>query len=179
MAAAIGLVVVSLIRLDLVNRIAAGQTVSLDDASASDALVSNVARVSGGVYLLTAIAVLLWLHRVVQNNQILGERYLRFSPAFAVGCWFIPFANLVLPFRAVREAWGLRIRTFRTPHPTPDAGHGAAGSLSPGGRRSLPATWSGLRALVSARTPASTPLRAFALSPTSPACRRRCTWSPW
>lgn len=104
-ASAIGLVVVNLLRLDLVNRVGSGQPVSLADATASDNLVSGAALASSGVYVLAAIAVLMWLHRVVRNNHILGERYLRFSAGFAVGCWFIPFANFVLPFQAVREAW--------------------------------------------------------------------------
>ena len=105
MVSAIGLVVVNLLRLGLVNRIASGQTVTLDEARASDSLVSGAALASAGVYVLTAIAVLMWLHRVVRNNQSFGERYLRFSPGFAVGCWFIPFANFVFPYQAVREAW--------------------------------------------------------------------------
>lgn len=42
MADAIGLIVVNLLRLDLVNRCAAGQTVSLQDARASDTLVGNL-----------------------------------------------------------------------------------------------------------------------------------------
>lgn len=105
-AGALALVVVNLLRLDLVNRIASGQLVTLDEARASDSLVSGVALASVGVYVLAGIAVLVWLHRVVRNNQSLGERYLRFSPGFAIGCWFIPFANLVLPYQAVREAWG-------------------------------------------------------------------------
>ena len=105
-ASAIGLVVVNVLRLDLVNRVGSGQPVSLEEARASDSLVSGAALASSGVYVLAAIAVLMWLHRVVRNNQMLGERYLRFSPGFAVGCWFIPFANLVFPYQAVREAWG-------------------------------------------------------------------------
>lgn len=105
-ASAIGVVLVSLLRLDLVNRVASGQPVSLEDARASDSLVTGAALASSGVYVLAAIAVLMWLHRVVRNNHVLGERYLRFSPGFAVGCWFIPFANLVFPYQAVREAWG-------------------------------------------------------------------------
>jgi hypothetical protein len=30
---------------------------------------------------------------------------LRFSPGWAVGWWFIPFANLVMPYLTVRELW--------------------------------------------------------------------------
>ena len=125
-ASAIGLVVVNLLRLDLVNHIASGQTVSLDDARASDSLVGGVALASAGVYVLAGIAVLMWLHRVVRNNQILGERYLRFSPGFAVGCWFIPFANLVFPYQAVREAWGASDPEL--PWSTPDTRRRSRGS---------------------------------------------------
>jgi hypothetical protein len=35
----------------------------------------------------------------------LGARNLDFTPGWAVGWWFIPFANLVKPFQAVREVW--------------------------------------------------------------------------
>lgn len=125
-ASAIGVVVVNLLRLDLVNRVASGQPVSLEDARASDNLVSGAALASSGVYVLAAIAVLMWLHRVVRNNQILGERYLRFSPAFAVGCWFIPFANLVFPYQAVREAWGAADPEL--PWSTPDTRRHSRGS---------------------------------------------------
>jgi hypothetical protein len=30
---------------------------------------------------------------------------LRFTPGWAVGWWFVPFANLVKPFQTVRELW--------------------------------------------------------------------------
>ena len=105
MVSAIGLVVVNLLRLGLVNRIASGQAVTLDEARTSDSLVSGAALASVGVYVLAAIAVLMWLHRVARNNQSFGERDLRFSPGLAVGVWFIPFANFVRPYHAVREAW--------------------------------------------------------------------------
>ena len=126
MASAVGLVVVNLFRLDLVNRVGSGQRVGLDEARASDSLVSGAALASSGVYVLAAIAVLMWLHRAVRNNHILGERDLRFSPAFAVGCWFIPFANLVLPYQAVREAWGAADPEL--PWSTPESRRGSRGS---------------------------------------------------
>ena len=125
-ASAIGVVVVNLLRLDLVNRVASGQPVSLEDARASDNLVSGAALASSGLYVLAAIAVLMWLHRVVRNNPSLGERYLRFSPGFAVGCWFIPFANLVFPYQAVREAWGAADPEL--PWSTPDTRRHSRGS---------------------------------------------------
>jgi hypothetical protein len=51
-----------------------------------------------------ALAVPMWMHRCYRNLPALGSRG-HFSPAWAAGCWFIPIANLVLPYVAVRDVW--------------------------------------------------------------------------
>ena len=48
---------------------------------------------------------LIWEYRSFNNLSALKARNLEFSPGWAVGWWFIPFANLVKPFQAVRELW--------------------------------------------------------------------------
>lgn len=53
----------------------------------------------------TGIVWLLWQHRAHANLRALGVAGLRFSPRWAVGWWFIPFANIVMPYLAVRELW--------------------------------------------------------------------------
>ena len=55
--------------------------------------------------LLTAIFFLIWLHRAFNNLSALKAQNLEFSPGWAVGWWFIPFANLVKPFQVIRELW--------------------------------------------------------------------------
>ena len=60
---------------------------------------------SGGVYITTAILFLIWLHRSSKNVTAFGTGPLSYSPGWVVGSFFIPFANLFLPFRAVREIW--------------------------------------------------------------------------
>jgi hypothetical protein len=57
------------------------------------------------VYLLTAIFFLIWLNKANKNLTPLGADYLEFSSGWAVGWWFIPFANLVKPFQVVKEVW--------------------------------------------------------------------------
>lgn len=52
------------------------------------------------VNLLLLVLFCLWLHRAYQNLAGL-ERSLRYVPGMAVGAWFIPFLNLVLPLRAI------------------------------------------------------------------------------
>lgn len=57
------------------------------------------------VIVMTIIAFLVWLNRSYKNLLALRPTYLRFSSGWAVGWWFIPFANLVKPFQVVREVW--------------------------------------------------------------------------
>ncbi|HEY0170101.1 MAG TPA: DUF4328 domain-containing protein [Pyrinomonadaceae bacterium] len=53
------------------------------------------------------VAFLVWLYRVVKNVPALGTRRsnVEFSPVWAAGSFFVPFVNLVVPYRAVREVW--------------------------------------------------------------------------
>lgn len=57
------------------------------------------------LYVVTVILFLVWLYRVYQNLMPLRAPNPEFTPGWAVGWWFIPFANLVKPFQVVREAW--------------------------------------------------------------------------
>ena len=55
--------------------------------------------------LASIVAFLIWLYRAYGNLSPLQARNLEFSPGWAVGWWFIPFANLVKPFQVVREVY--------------------------------------------------------------------------
>ena len=57
------------------------------------------------LYVYTVVIFLVWLHRAHSNLEPLRAGSLQFTPGWAVGWWFIPFANLVKPFQAVRELW--------------------------------------------------------------------------
>jgi hypothetical protein len=89
------------------------------------------------VYIFTVTMFLVWLHRAHSNLRSLNATHLEFTPGWAVGWWFIPFANLVKPFQAVREVWV---------ESDPNGGVGEAGFLS-SAARSAPAymgVWWGL-----------------------------------
>jgi hypothetical protein len=58
-----------------------------------------------GAWPGAAITFLMWLHRCYRNLPALGATELRFSPGWAVGWWFVPFANFVQPVRVVTEVW--------------------------------------------------------------------------
>ena len=57
------------------------------------------------VLVATPIAYCMWLYRARRNIIALGIPGLEYSPGMAVGSFFIPFVNLLVPFRAMKEAW--------------------------------------------------------------------------
>ncbi len=59
------------------------------------------------VFVATVVAFSMWIHRAYANLPALGnpKEGLEYSPGWAVGGFFIPFAHLVIPYRVVREIW--------------------------------------------------------------------------
>ncbi|MCW6009469.1 DUF4328 domain-containing protein [Micromonospora sp. CPCC 205371] len=68
----------------------------LDTAAAGDILVSLVAFF---LLLVAATLVVVWLYRARRNLDKLGTAEGAMGPGWAIGGWFIPFANFVIPFR--------------------------------------------------------------------------------
>ena len=64
-----------------------------------------MALVSALVYFSTVLAFCMWLHRAYKNLRAFGAFRLDHSPGWAVGSFFVPFVNLVVPYRAVKEVW--------------------------------------------------------------------------
>lgn len=69
-----------------------------------------------------------WIYRVVANAHAVGEA-VSITPGWAVGWYFVPLANLVMPYQAMRETW--------------DASHEAA-ALEEGRDTALLPCWWGL-----------------------------------
>lgn len=59
------------------------------------------------LYVALAVAFLVWLHRASGNVPALGNppSGVDYTPGWAVGSFFVPFVNLVVPYKAVREVW--------------------------------------------------------------------------
>ena len=53
----------------------------------------------------SAISWCMWQHRAHRNLRPLARSGLEYTPAWAVGWWFIPVASLWKPYGAVRELW--------------------------------------------------------------------------
>ena len=56
------------------------------------------------IYLATVVVFLMWLYRVSNNLAAFGEPR-QTSAGWAVGSFFVPFANLFIPYQAIKEIW--------------------------------------------------------------------------
>lgn len=61
------------------------------------------------ILIVSIILVSMWIYRGHDNLRAAGFEK-EFSPGWAVGWYFVPFANFVMPFRAMRELWNLSHR---------------------------------------------------------------------
>jgi hypothetical protein len=58
------------------------------------------------IYITTVVFFAMWLYRAYGNLRAFAPwPRLDYSPGWAVGSFFIPFVNLVVPYRAVKETW--------------------------------------------------------------------------
>jgi len=74
------------------------------------------------VRILAGVFFAIFIHRAASNLRALGRSGMEYTPGWCVGWFFVPFANLVRPYRAVSEVWRAS---------DPDAGPGADWMGSP------------------------------------------------
>jgi hypothetical protein len=92
-------------RIDLLSRIISDGSYTLEEAEASDNAFATVGVFQLIVFIVTAVVFLIWIHRVSKNLKPLGSQNQKYSPGWAIGWFFVPFANLVLPFLVTKEIW--------------------------------------------------------------------------
>lgn len=67
-----------------------------------------------GIFGLTATAYIInaiWIYRAAANAQAVDPIPQAIKPGWSVGWYFIPIANLWMPFRAMRETWASSVGT--------------------------------------------------------------------
>ncbi len=74
-------------------------------AEVSDARQRVVGVIQTAIFIATGVLILIWIHRANVNARALGATGMNFTPGWSVGWYFVPFANLVKPFQAMREIW--------------------------------------------------------------------------
>ena len=96
---------------------------SVDEWGSTEDFVDNVNIVGGyiliGIFLVTAVLFLVWFHRARRNIDVLEAEGVGYGTGGAVGWWFVPFANLVMPYRIARDIWtASNPATYRPGYPT-------------------------------------------------------------
>jgi hypothetical protein len=92
----------------LQKQIASGAQVSAAEADRKETRVRDYGELQVGLFIVTGIVWLLWLHSSYGLLRQVGTKVTRFSPGWAVGFWFVPLVNLARPYQVVRE---LRLRS--------------------------------------------------------------------
>jgi hypothetical protein len=64
-----------------------------------------VALLQLAVFLIAGIVVLRWIWFATANTHAFGAQSLRFGPWLAVGAYFIPIANLIMPLQSMCDTW--------------------------------------------------------------------------
>jgi len=82
--------------------LAHGPGFSEESGSAAYALVAMLQFI---FFVVTGFVVLRWIYYATANAHAFGAQGLRCSPWLAVGSFFIPIANLVMPFQSIRDVW--------------------------------------------------------------------------
>jgi Domain of unknown function (DUF4328) len=79
---------------------------TVEDLERFDGVHAAAGLAETALFIATAIAWLAWQSRTVDNEAPLGIGPSRWSPAASIVWWFVPFANLVQPYRIHRDMYG-------------------------------------------------------------------------
>jgi hypothetical protein len=73
---------------------------------------------------VAATTFIVWFHRAYTNLGAFSDAPREYSPSAAIYGWFIPFANLVWPYKIATEIWA---GSQRSPDERPSTGAGILG----------------------------------------------------
>jgi uncharacterized membrane protein len=88
---------------DLLSLASTGRSIGPEVLEADATRGMIVALLSIFLYAIGAVAVLTWIYSASRHAHLAGVLEMTVTPGWAVGWYFVPFANLFMPFRAMRE----------------------------------------------------------------------------
>lgn len=80
--------------------------VSDDELYRSERLTGLVGTIQGNALIVTGIVFVAWFHRVRTNADVFAPGADKLGRGWAIGAWFVPLANLWLPYRIAVTTWG-------------------------------------------------------------------------
>jgi hypothetical protein len=93
-----------LMQQSLLDDLAGGMDVSMDDAERNDFRQMVVGMGALVVLLVTGVTYCLWIYRAYENLRVIGAPR-KYSTAWAVGCHFVPLVNFFRPYTIMKEIW--------------------------------------------------------------------------
>lgn len=78
---------------------------AVSEAGPADGLVALATVLQGIGLVATAVVFIIWFFRVRSNGEVFSPSGFDKGRGWAIGGWFIPVGNLVIPFRIAREIW--------------------------------------------------------------------------
>ncbi|WP_405716015.1 MULTISPECIES: DUF4328 domain-containing protein [unclassified Streptomyces] len=81
------------------------------EATLADNLYGSAGALQSLASLATAVVFIIWFRRVRLNAEVFDPSTQPMRPGWAVGAWFVPIANLVLPRRIAGGIWNASAQT--------------------------------------------------------------------
>lgn len=97
----------------LLARARDGQFVSYAEGHASDGRIGAAVGFAFCIGLAVLVVLIVFLYRASKNTELWQQQSRRWAAGWTIGGWFIPVANIVIPFLVVAEIWK------RSPEPGP------------------------------------------------------------
>ena len=91
--------------IGLLERILLGEQVSEDETNPSYQRIALIGGFWVVAQIVAAVFFFFWLHRAFKNLVHLEVAGTWFSPGSGIGWWFVPLANLVIPYHAMKQLW--------------------------------------------------------------------------
>ena len=104
-------------QIDLLDRIHDGERVSFAEATDNDKRIDGLSRAQLVLFLVTAVAWLVWQSRAYRNELAMGIRDRRFPPRDAILWWLIPIASFVKAKQVMNDIWRGSDPTLRGDEP--------------------------------------------------------------
>ncbi|PKH46621.1 hypothetical protein KKB3_00400 [Dehalococcoides mccartyi] len=101
----IGSIISDYMQVEFINHAMTGSSISEADAVANDNRQAIFGMLSFIAIIVVDVLFLIWIHRAHKNLAPLGATELQYSPGWAVGGFFIPVANIFIPYQVTREIW--------------------------------------------------------------------------
>ncbi len=71
----------------------------------SESISSKIGLFKGLSIFVAAITFFIWIHRININLHLLSNEEMRFGPNWSVAWFFIPIANVFMPYKVLKELW--------------------------------------------------------------------------